>query len=468
MTRQYNNQGRDQINIENLNLNIVSQLISEFPSIESQEVPPLRKVFNYIGGLFFLIIVLCWWFLLNFFTKCTFPFKRIFALILASLALMPNPTKEDRNGLNMLWHEIEQQCREKLSLTQQDLEIDNINRREYNRFNEEASETWVLKNLIKILTSGSRSKSQEVDRVLEILQKQEDAISSNLRQLRKKLDPTLDDLREILNKLNEPSAETDYQRINKILNALVYKFTLRSTPSREQAENLIEELRQVIVENTHNIDVSRIGTLHSVLQLLKWLAATGYSQSFEYEFEAEVDLARREKAIELIINQATEALRKIIKDISDETLESVELGIRNKWLDEISIYGFTGRGLAVVELSLDIDWNKFNMWRDRSVHDGMVRIKWNRKVAIEIDATMDRLNNRMQAHNLSPSWRVSIAPGFTEQEEETILRTLKMQHSPVYWDEQGIKDEEEKTRVKDLTELGVGLYFKPRKHKKYR
>jgi hypothetical protein len=50
---------------------------------------------------------------------------------------------------------------------------------------------------------------------------------------------------------------------------------------------------------------------------------------------------------------------------------------------------------------------------------------------------------------------------------EEINRRLRMQNAPVEWDEQSIEAQEEKAKVQDLSELGIGLYFKPRKNKHY-
>jgi hypothetical protein len=470
MGQQNVNYGRDQ-NIYNqpqgiYNNTFVNIVVPELPSIESQEIPPFRKVINYIGGLFFLVIVLCWWLLISPFVKCKFPFKRIFALILASLRLMPSQNGAG-SSLSMLWHEIKQQCEEKLGLTRQDFEVSDISQREYTRFNEEASEIWLLRNLIKILTAGSINKNQQIDQVLEILQKQEDSISLNLRQLRKKLDPTIESLREVLTKLNHSPLEIDSQKVTRVLNSLIRKFALYSNPTREQAESLIEELKQIISENPYGVDESGLEALQNVLQLLNWLAATGYNQPFEYEFKAEVNSARRERAIEVIVDQIEELLKRTIKDISDEAMESVEKGIRNQWLSEIAIYGFNYMNLAVVELALEVDWKKFNAWRSQSIYEGTVKIKWGRKVATEIDSTIERFNKFLQIANLTSEYRVEVSPGFTEEEAEEICRILGMNTSPVYWNEQGIKAEEEETTIQDLAELGVGLYFKPRKHKEY-
>lgn len=190
MARQYNNQGRNQINVENIYLNFTARF-SELPSIESQEIPPARKVINYMGALLFLVALLCWWFLLNLFSKCAFPFKQIFVLILDSISLMPTPSGESKDVLSALWREVEQQVKEKLNLTKQDLEIDNISQQEYSRLNKQALEVGLLKKLIEILTSGAKNRNQDIDKILEILQQQEDHFSLNLRQVRKKIDPDL-------------------------------------------------------------------------------------------------------------------------------------------------------------------------------------------------------------------------------------------------------------------------------------
>lgn len=466
MTRQYNNQGRDQINVENVYLNFTARF-NEFPSIESQEIPPARKVINYIGALLFLVAVLCWWFLLNIFSKCTFPFKRIFALILASIALMPSPSGKNKNLLERLWHEIEQQVQERLNLTKQDLEIGDVSQQEYSRLNKQALEVGLLKKLMEILTSGAKKKNQEIDKILEMLQQQEDHFSLNLRQVRKKIDPDLGKVQEILNTVGKSPVETDYERINAVLNSLVCKFTLAPTkPSPEQVENLLEELQQIVMNNPHNIHNSRTSTLLNVLNLLKWIASTDYSKPFEYEFKTEFNSARKRKAMELIVEQSLELLKAIIENVSDDTLDSIKLGIEEQWIAEILLYGFNSNNLAVVELALEIDWNKFNKWRNYSVSDGMVKVTWGHK-PIEIDQIINRFNEVLKSNNLSTEWRVDYRSNIDEEEANEINRILGFRSSPVNWDQQGLEAQEETMRVQDLSELGVSLNFKPRKRKRY-
>lgn len=452
MDQQNLNYGRDQNVINQPGTVIIN--VPDPSSIELQEVPPARRIINYIGALIFLVFTLCWWFLLGLFAKREFPFKWISNLLFAVF-------QGEKKGLEGLLEEIGYQCRDKINLNRQDLEINGTDRREYNRLSKQESEVWLLKNLIEILTSGSNSRNQEIDKVLELLQKQQDKFSLHLKQLDKRFDPDLEKFQKFWIRIIEGQShiEIDYKKINQILNSLVYKFTLTAKPSQQEAKDLLDELRQIIINNPHNIDMSRLETLHNVFQLLKWLAATGYSEPFEYEFKVEVDSARKRKAMELIVEQIVEVLKETIANVSTETLDSVGLGIKSQWIAEILVYGVNNRGLAVVELVLEIDWSKFNNWRNYSTSDGTVKITWGGKVATEINRTMSRFNNFLQRNSLTSDWRVSYSPGLDEEEIDKILG---FRNSPIYWDEHGIEAPDEKLRIQDLAELGIGLYFKPR------
>ncbi|WNZ23154.1 hypothetical protein HJG54_10000 [Leptolyngbya sp. NK1-12] len=384
---------------------------------------------------------------------------------IASIALMPSPSGGNKNLLERLWHEIEQQVKEKLNLTKQDLEINSISYQEYSRLNKQALEVSLLRKLIEILTSGAENKSQDIDKVLEILQQQEDQLSLNLRQVRKRIDPDLGKVQDLLKIIEKSPVELDYERINAVLNSLVGKFTLASKPSQEQAEDLLEELRQIIVDNPHNINTSRIGTLINVLQLLKWIAATEYSKPFEYEFKTEFDSARKHKAIELLVEQSLKLLKAIIKN-SDDALNSIRLGIEKQWIAEVLLYGFNSKDLAVVELALEIDWNKFNKWRNHSVSDGMVKVRWGNQ-PIEISKITSRFNNVLESNDLSAGWRVAYRSDIDEEEANEINQILGFRNSPVNWEQQGLEAQEETMRVQDLSELDISLNFKPRKRKRY-
>lgn len=463
MSREYKNYGHGQLNIENnsgeinLNLSLLPDL--DLVSLEDQALSPSRRMINYIEALIFLIAVLCWWFLLGLFSRQEFPLKRIFDLLWSTFrGKRLSQTTQDFYD-------------EKRNLVVQDFSIQDIGRQEYRHLSREKSETRVLRTLIQILTSGSSQTNQEVEKVLEILQKQEDFFAQEVGVLKKKFDADFEKLQKGWEKFVEgrSQVETDYKQMNQFLNSLVYKFVWSSQPSRQQAEYLLGELRQFVVENPHGIDFSRLETLHNVHQLLNWIAATGYvNQQFQYEFKSEVDAVRECRAIALIIEQTFELLQSIkIKDFHNDYLNSIKRGIENQWIGEILLYGFNDEDLAVIELSLEIDWIKFNSKRNYSLRDGMVRITWNDKMAAEIGKISSRFNAFLESNHLYAGWRVGYPPGTSEAEAERIRKELGFENAPVLWDEKGIEAREESMKIRDLSELGIGLYFKPRRNRRY-
>ena len=274
----YQRAERDLYNIENLSGTL---LINNAPDLflrELQGIAPVTRLRIYFTALLFLSSILCWWLLLGLFTKCEFPFKQIFNLLVDSFF-------GEEKGLNGLCKGVGDLYRERVTLNPKDLSRGDINLQRYNRLNKEKSELYVLRILIKILASGSRNETQEIAKAIEILKKQEAAAFVELDILRKKLDVGLDKVQRTWTKYAEgySDLEIDYRKINEILDSLIYKFTLVSSPSRDRAEDLLEELRQVIQENSHNIDTSRLETLQNVLQLLRWIASTDYNEVFEYE-----------------------------------------------------------------------------------------------------------------------------------------------------------------------------------------
>jgi hypothetical protein len=453
MTRQYNNWGNDQYNIESLNINVAIPNFPDSPPTELQEMPLSRRIFNYITILISLVAILIWWFLLGLFVKGSFPWLEIFSLIKAAL-----------KGYNSLWREIKRQYEEKIKSNLE--EINATDYRGYSYLNKQGSEVSLLRTLLEILTSGTKNRNQDLDKILEILQKQEETISLTLKQLRKTFDPELDKLQNFLASIQYSELEADYKKVSKVLDSLVYKFALIPNPSPQNAKDLLEELQQIILDNPYKIDISRLETLRNVLQLLKWIVATDYRNSFEYEFKTEFDSARKHKAIELIVEQSLELLKAIIGNVSDATLSAVRRGIEEQWIAEVLLYGFNSKNLAVVELALEIDWNKFNKWRNYSVSDGMVKVRWGNS-PIEINKITNRFNNVLESNNLSTEWRVDYRSDIDEEEANEINEELGFRNSPVNWDQQGLEAQEETTRIQDLSELGISLNFKPRKRKRY-
>lgn len=129
------------------------------------------------------------------------------------------------------------------------------------------------------------------------------------------------------------------------------------------------------------------------------------------------------------------------------------------------LYGFNSKG-AVVELALEIDWNKFNRCRNHSISDGMVKVTWGSR-PIEISKITNRFDEILKSNNLSTEWRVTYRSDIDEERANEINKELGFTNSPVDWDQQGLDAQEETMRVQDLSELGVSLNFKPRKHKQY-
>jgi hypothetical protein len=430
-----------QDNSRTININVSPASYTSFPPIELQRLSLGKKIINYIGALFFLTATLVCWSLIGLFASCEFPINQILILIQASFI-------GRRKGLDGLWQEIKNQYEEKANLSWQDLDVAAFNQKEYNRLNKLKSEDWLLEKLILIATSGARNKSQDIEEILDLLEKRAEYTRLSLTPLNKKLYPKLDVFQKIWTKVFEGYSriEIDYKKIDQLLDSFVFKFTISpNTSSDDEVNNLLGQLRKTIAENPHNIDKARLKTLDSVCRLLEWAST---------QRAVEIDEDRRRKALELIIGQVRTALEKTTY-ISSDTFFRIEKGIRNQWLYIVSVYGFNGNGLSVIELALEIDWAKFS--RARNLSGGVVKVSWNGDTAIEVDKAIEHFNSFVQKNYLTTEYRVSVSPGLDEVE---IYRKLGFYPAPVTWDNNGMGLVRE--QVEDLAELGIGLYFAPR------
>jgi hypothetical protein len=434
--------GRDanfyQDNKQTVNVNINPALPSQL-----EELPSNRILFNYVSALIFLIALLIWWLILGFFAKHEFPVEQIISLVQASF-----------RG-NSMWQEVKRQYRDKADLDWESLKSDSMTQQEYKRLSREESELWLIKKLIEIITSGS-SRDKEIDKVIEILEKQRQYVYLSLVPLRKKFDADWNNLQADWMKFGEGYSlmEADYKKINKILGGLVSKYAINSKSTPDKVDDLVNSLQEIVINNSYDIDLSRIETLHNVLQLLKWAIAVDQDGLYQYEFKADVDSIRRQRAIDLIVEQAKEVLSLIITNIDTQSLDSIELGIRNQWLCEISLYGLNYAELAIVELALEIDWDRFNSRRNRSASSEIIKIKWNSKRPIEIDKAIDLFNKILRANRLQPTWRVRCSPGLDAEE---ICRKLGFHDSPIYWDKAKLLEKAQQSQIQDLSEFGIGI-----------
>ncbi|HKF56116.1 MAG TPA: hypothetical protein VKJ45_11745 [Blastocatellia bacterium] len=106
------------------------------------------------------------------------------------------------------------------------------------------------------------------------------------------------------------------------------------------------------------------------------------------------------------------ALRRALRPgaLTQASIDGIMKGVDKEYIEWLRIYGFDVSGRARCELSLHIDWNRYE------VHIGAGRTtieiddRWPDQAAIELNETLELFNEFVVNNNLSTKWRVAYRP----------------------------------------------------------
>ncbi|MDJ1172340.1 hypothetical protein PMG71_23195 [Roseofilum sp. BLCC_M154] len=118
--------------------------------------------------------------------------------------------------------------------------------------------------------------------------------------------------------------------------------------------------------------------------------------------------------------QVLMALRRITY-ISHKCLKTIEKGVKNKWIEKVSIYALDDKNLCVGELSVSVDWNLY----DSLMSTGKFTIALdprhfdkydNQPVSIELDEAVKLFREFIGEENLKTIYQVSYPSHFKSEE----------------------------------------------------
>lgn len=107
--------------------------------------------------------------------------------------------------------------------------------------------------------------------------------------------------------------------------------------------------------------------------------------------------------------------------ISQEWLNTIEKGVKNKWIEKVSIYALDDRNLCLGELIVSIDWNLY----DSLTSTGKVTIDLNSRdfdsydnqpVSIELDEAVKLFREFISEENLKTIYQVYYPSHFKREE----------------------------------------------------
>lgn len=111
--------------------------------------------------------------------------------------------------------------------------------------------------------------------------------------------------------------------------------------------------------------------------------------------------------------------------IEASSTRSILLGIENRWISEISVYGLDDKDVCHIELYIKIDWsrNEIHIATGRDTID--IDDRWNNGVSIEVEQSVALFEEYSRELNLHNIFHVRCSPGMDRQ---------------VVWNRLGFKD----------------------------
>jgi hypothetical protein len=147
------------------------------------------------------------------------------------------------------------------------------------------------------------------------------------------------------------------------------------------------------------------------------------------------------------------ALRRTV-NITEKSIEAIELGLENKWISQASIYGMDGNNLCRAQLDLAIDWNEYDVHMSKGKATVSIDGSWENNTAVEVDEAAALFNKYVRLNKLSTTWAVFYPPGLNEDEINRRLGFVTIK--PIKWAGTGISHQ---SQIPELPELRVGLRF---------
>jgi hypothetical protein len=160
--------------------------------------------------------------------------------------------------------------------------------------------------------------------------------------------------------------------------------------------------------------------------------------------------------LELIKLQFGIALERTT-DITKETLERFFLGIDRQWVRKLTISGLTEEKLCRAQLSLEIDWNEYELQMALERTTVALDEKCVDNTTLELSQALRLFNEFVNLHQLTTIWHFQYIPQIYDNAEllATALETMNMvTASPVQWID---TYQEVQMTLYELPEISIGL-----------
>ncbi len=158
--------------------------------------------------------------------------------------------------------------------------------------------------------------------------------------------------------------------------------------------------------------------------------------------------------IDLLVRQVRIVLRRTTNTDETDLKEVFEIGLREKMIGEVNIYGVDDQGLGHAEIRILIDWEKHQFHIREGRENVTVDSRWIEGVSLELDELTMDFNEYVRKKSLRTFWRVAYAHGVDVSNARKILGLtpadpMKWKGKKVGWS----------LCIEDLDEMSVGVYY---------
>src|SRR5438876_643879 len=93
-------------------------------------------------------------------------------------------------------------------------------------------------------------------------------------------------------------------------------------------------------------------------------------------------------------------------NISQETLQTLIIGVDRRWIASFLVYGFDHSNLCRAELTFEIDWDEYQLHMSRGKTTVTIDQRWENDTAIEVDEVIRLFNEFVETCRLRTEWMV--------------------------------------------------------------
>jgi len=162
--------------------------------------------------------------------------------------------------------------------------------------------------------------------------------------------------------------------------------------------------------------------------------------------------------MDLLKTQVRMALRRALRpeDLTDDSLAGIMSGIEKTWIEWVHVYGFDAGGQARSQLTMHIDWSKYQVHIRAGQNMVQIDHRWSGDTAIEVQEIMQLFNEFALSNRLRTEWQIAYRADLGSRNDELNKLLGFKRADPVRWAgrREGIS-----SLIPELDEMNIDFYI---------